>query len=132
METFDPHEPFFTQKKYKDLYPHEYNGKLFDWPSYRQVEETEEEVQHLRYEYAALLSMCDEYLGKILDLMDGLNMWEDTMLIVCTDHGFLLGEHDWWAKIVPPFYNEVAQTRSSSGILAAEWQALAGCSLPRR
>ena len=110
VETFDPHEPFFTQQKYKDLYPHEYNGKLFDWPSYRKVEETEEEVQHLRYEYAALLSMCDEYLGKVLDLMDRLNMWDDTMLIVCTDHGFLLGEHDWWAKIVPPFYNEVAHT----------------------
>ena len=110
VETFDPHEPFFTQQKYKDLYPHEYNGKLFDWPSYRKVEETVEEVQHLRYEYAALLSMCDEYLGKVLDLMDRLNMWDDTMLIVCTDHGFLLGEHDWWAKIVPPFYNEVAHT----------------------
>ncbi len=110
VETFDPHEPFFTQQKYKDLYPHEYNGKLFDWPSYRKVEETEEEVQHLRYEYAALLSMCDEYLGKILDMMDEFSLWDDTMLIVCTDHGFLLGEHDWWAKIVPPFYNEVAHT----------------------
>ena len=110
METFDPHEPFFTQQKYKDLYPHEYNGKLFDWPPYRQVEETAQEVQHMRYEYAALLSMCDEYLGKALDLMDELAMWDDTLLIVCTDHGFLLGEHDWWAKIVPPFYNEVAHT----------------------
>jgi len=110
VETFDPHEPFFTQQKYKDLYPHEYNGKLFDWPSYRKVEETEEEVQHMRYEYAALLSMCDEYLGKVLDLMDEFSLWDDTMLIVCTDHGFLLGEHDWWAKIVPPFYSEVAHT----------------------
>ena len=110
VETFDPHEPFFTQQKYKDIYPHEYNGKLFDWPAYREVEETPEEVQHLRYEYAALLSMCDEHLGKVLDLMDERAMWDDTMLIVCTDHGFLLGEHDWWAKIVPPFYNEVAHT----------------------
>ena len=110
IETFDPHEPFFSQQKYKDLYPHDYDGKLFDWPPYRQVEESEEEVQHLRYEYAALLSMCDAYLGKALDLMDELAMWDDTMLIVCTDHGFLLGEHDWWAKIVPPFYNEVAHT----------------------
>ena len=35
-------------------------------------------------------------------------MWDDTALIVTTDHGFLLGEHDWWAKIVMPCYNEVA------------------------
>lgn len=110
IETFDPHEPFFTQQQYKDLYPHEYHGRHFDWPPYRQVQETPEEVAHLRYEYAALVSMCDTYLGKVLDLMDELNLWDDTMLIVCTDHGFLLGEHDWWAKVVQPFYQEVAHT----------------------
>jgi hypothetical protein len=27
---------------------------------------------------------------------------------VTTDHGFLLGEHGWWSKVRPPFYNEVA------------------------
>ncbi|MCY4089940.1 MAG: sulfatase [Caldilineaceae bacterium] len=110
IETFDPHEPFFTHQKYKDLYPHEYDGEHFDWPPYRRVEETPEEVHHARYEYAALLSMCDEYLGKVLDLMDEQAMWDDTMLIVCTDHGYLLGEHDWWAKNFPPFYNEIAHT----------------------
>ena len=25
-----------------------------------------------------------------------------------TDHGFMLGEHDWWAKSRMPFYNEIA------------------------
>ncbi len=108
IETFDPHEPFFTQQKYKDLYPHEYQGDHFDWPPYRPVDESEEEVQHVRYEYAALVSMCDENLGKVLDLMDEYDMWDDTLLIVNTDHGFFLGEHDWWAKIVQPFYQEVA------------------------
>ena len=108
IETFDPHEPFFTQQHYKDLYPHEYNGPHFDWPDYKRVSETPEQVQHMRYEYAALLSMCDHYLGKILDLMDELNLWDDTLLIVNTDHGFMLGEHDWWAKMVSPFYEEVA------------------------
>ncbi len=45
--------------------------------------------------------MCDAHLGKVLDVMDELEMWDDTLLIVNTDHGFLLGEHDWWAKIRP-------------------------------
>ena len=108
IETFDPHEPFFTQQKYKDLYPHDYQGPHFDWPNYHRVTETPEQVQHCRYEYAALVSMCDHYLGKVLDLMDELDLWQDTMLIVNTDHGFLLGEHDWWAKCVQPFYGEVA------------------------
>jgi arylsulfatase A-like enzyme len=108
IETFDPHEPFFTLEKYKELYPHEYTGDHFDWPPYRMVDETDEEIEHVRYEYAALVSMCDAHLGKVLDLMDELELWDDTLLIVNTDHGFLLGEHDWWAKIAQPFYQEVA------------------------
>ena len=110
IETFDPHEPFFSPQRFKELYPHAYDGPHIDWPPYRRVEETPEQVAHVRYEYAALLSMCDAYLGQVLDLMDELNLWEDTMLIVNTDHGFLLGEHDWWAKVVQPFYQEVAHT----------------------
>ena len=110
IETFDPHEPFFSPQCYKDLYPDDYDGPHIDWPPYRPVAETPDVVQHVRYEYAALLSMCDAYLGKILDMMDALNLWEETMLIVNTDHGFLLGEHDWWAKVAQPFYQEVAHT----------------------
>jgi arylsulfatase A-like enzyme len=110
IETFDPHEPYFTSQRYKDLYPHRYDGPHFDWPNYARVAETPEQVQHMRYESAALHSMCDAYLGRLLDLMDELKLWNDTLLIVNTDHGFLLGEHDWWAKCVQPFYDEVAHT----------------------
>ena len=109
VETFDPHEPFFSQQSWKDLYAHEYRGPFFDWPDYRRVEETPEQVQHIRFQYAALISMCDHYLGQVLTAMDELDLWKDTMLIVNTDHGYLLGEHDWWAKCVQPFYNEVAR-----------------------
>lgn len=110
IEVFDPHEPFFTQQHYKDLYPHDYAGAHFDWPGYSRVSEPPEAVEHLRMQYAALVSMCDHSLGRVLDAMDELDLWKDTMLIVNTDHGFLLGEHEWWAKIVQPFYNEVANT----------------------
>ena len=108
IETFDPHEPFFTQEQWKELYPHDYTGPPFDWPPYERVSQPPEQVEHIRYEYAALMSMCDHYLGKVLDVMDACNLWQDTMLIVNTDHGFLLGEHDWWAKIRMPWYNELA------------------------
>lgn len=107
-ECFDPHEPFFTQKSYQDLYPHDYDGLFFDWPEYGFVTEPKEAVMHLRYQYAALLSMCDHYLGKFLDYMDANDLWKDTMVIVNTDHGFLLGEHDCWAKSCHPWYNENA------------------------
>lgn len=105
-ECFDPHEPFFSTPEYEALYPHQYDGLPFDWPEYREVSESEGEVSHCRYKYAALLSMCDHYLGKFLDYMDENNLWDNTMLIVNTDHGFLLGEHDSWAKSAHPWYDE--------------------------
>lgn len=110
IETFDPHEPFDVPESYLDVFNDTYDGKYFDWPSYAPVSESEEEITHIKKRYAALLAMCDYNLGRILDFMDEHNMWEDTMLIVNTDHGFMLGEKDWWAKSVMPCYNEIANT----------------------
>lgn len=108
IETFDPHEPFYCMQEYKDLYPSDYRGKRADWPPYYYVKEEKAVVDQTRREYASLLSMCDHYLGKVLDMMDRYQLWEDTMLIVNTDHGYLLGEHEWWSKNVMPVYNEIA------------------------
>lgn len=110
IETFDPHEPFFTQPEYKKQFAHDYEGPMGDWPPYYFVTEGEDSVHHMKMEYAALITMCDHYLGKVLDAMDKYNLWEDTMLIVNTDHGFLLGEHGWWSKTVMPIYEEIART----------------------
>jgi arylsulfatase A-like enzyme len=113
IETFDPHEPFFTQPEFKKYFAEHYAnyaGQEFDWPGYHHVTEGRQVVEHCRYEYAALLAMCDCYLGKVLDAMDQYNLWDDTMLIVNTDHGFMLGEHDCWAKCWLPFYQEIAHT----------------------
>jgi hypothetical protein len=52
--------------------------------------------------------MCDEYFGKLLDYFDEHNLWRDTAIVLTTDHGFLLGEHDWWAKNRMPVYQEIA------------------------
>jgi arylsulfatase A-like enzyme len=115
IETFDPHEPFFSPDRFKGLYPEHYEtyrGPQFDWPPYRPMLEDEHGAlaEHVRHEYASLLGMCDDRLGRVLDMFDRYDMWDDTMLVVWTDHGFLLGEHECWAKCWAPFYNEVAHT----------------------
>lgn len=110
VEAFDPHEPFYVPQKYLDLYEDAYSQDFFDWPFYREVNEDEETIRHLRCRYAALMSMCDYHLGLFMERMDRYDLWKDTMLILNTDHGFLLGEHGYWGKCVMPFYNEVAHT----------------------
>jgi arylsulfatase A-like enzyme len=107
IELFDPHEPFFSPQVYKDRYPRHDDGLDFDWPPYQKVVESAGQIEHARMEYAALVSMCDHSLGRVLDFMDARDMWRDTLLIVNTDHGFLLGEHGWWAKSVMPWFNEL-------------------------
>lgn len=109
IETFDPHEPFYTLPAFQKLYPHHYDGNHFDWPEYGKAVETEDQINHIRMLYAALTSMCDHYLGQVLDAMDKYDLWKDTMLIVNTDHGYLLGEHGMWAKSTMPFYEEIGR-----------------------
>ena len=109
IETFDPHEPFFSYDHYRAQYS-EPSGTVFDWPNYRRVIESDEEVAEARDWYFALVSQCDRSLGRVLDFMDEHDMWRDTMLIVCTDHGFLLGERGWWGKSVMPWYDETIHT----------------------
>ncbi len=110
IETFDPHEPYFSNEKYHALYEDNYDGPEFDWPPYEKVSQSPEMVDHVKKRSAALHSMCDEYLGKVLDMMDAHDMWKDTMLIVNTDHGYLMSEHDYWGKSHCPYYNEVAHS----------------------
>ena len=126
LETFDPHEPYFSPKRYQKLYRDLYRGPHFDWPSYRRANFPPETGAHLRLLNAALVSMCDHSLGQVLDRMDALGLWKDTLLIVNTDHGFLLGEHDWWGKCVMPFYNEVAH------MPLFVWDPRTGCAGERR
>lgn len=110
IETFDPHEPFTTPERFQKLYQNAGESPIFDWPAYDNVTESPAEIERARHNYAALLSQCDENLGRLLDTMDRLNLWDDTLLFVCTDHGYLLGEHDRWAKNIPTTWNEIANT----------------------
>ena len=109
VEAFDPHEPYDCPKYYLDLYEKEgdYDGPDFTHPSYAPNEFNEAETEHLRRRCKAVMTMTDRHLGEILDVMDKYNMWEDTMLVFTTDHGYHLGEHGYMAKNYMAPYNEV-------------------------
>ncbi len=108
LETFDPHEPYYLPPEYLERFDIDLEG-FNDWPPYGPVDNWDQNEIYRKLN-AALVAMCDDYMGRIIDFMDANDMWKDTMLIVNTDHGFLLGEHDCWAKCWAPFYNEIAHT----------------------
>lgn len=111
LEVFDPHEPFDCPKHWLEKTDDQRHKKyLYNWPSYAKVGtdgEDDEDRLHIRHRYAATLMMADHYLGKMLDEMDAQNLWEDTCLILTTDHGHLLGEHGYWAKNYMQDYEEI-------------------------
>lgn len=108
IECFDPHEPFFAPEKYRAPFRTGYNGPILDWPKYGRVNDTPEEIAEINANYAALLSMCDAYFGRLLDYFDEHDLWADTALILSTDHGFLLSEHELWGKNMMPYYDELS------------------------
>ncbi len=110
LELFDPHEPFDCPDKYLDMYGDDWNGPLHNWPEYAPLDpevDDEESINHIRRRYLAALTMADAHLGKLLDALDEYKMWDDTVLILTTDHGHLLGEHGYWAKNYMKDYQEL-------------------------
>mgnify|MGYP002876046263 FL=1 len=108
IECFDPHEPFHVPEKYRKALPTDYDGPILDWPRYGPCTNTPEEIAEIRANYNALVAMCDHHFGRLLDYFDAHDLWKDTCLVLSTDHGFLLSEHEWWGKNIPPYFEELS------------------------
>ena len=52
----------------------------------------------LMWTYCAAVTFLDVQLGRILDIMDEKNLWENTTVILTADHGMHNGEKGIWEK----------------------------------
>lgn len=108
-----PHDPFVAPKRYFDRYPldslklhvdpadatpvpplaipNNANKRAFAAMS------DQECLEFLRC-YAACSTYADAQIGKILDSMDRLDLWKNTVVLLWTDHGYHQGERGWWNK----------------------------------
>lgn len=111
-----PHLPFIAPKKYWDLYKRE-DIKMAD-NRYRpvglprQVQSSREIYQYThtdntsldafhreaRHAYYACASFIDAQVGLVLDELKRLHLQDNTIVILLGDHGWHLGEHDFWGK----------------------------------
>ena len=64
--------------------------------------------------------------------MDQHDMWKDTMLIVNTDHGYMLGEHGFFGKNYMPNYDQMFILRFLSGIQTLDAQGREETSFARQ
>ena len=108
---YKPHMPFKAPAKYYELYdspiidnvprvmPHSNHEvrSYSDIPS-GDVPLSEEKTLELIRGYAASTSYMDAQVGRVLDRLDSLGLTENTIIVLCGDHGFHLGEHETWGK----------------------------------
>ncbi|HET9495193.1 MAG TPA: sulfatase [Chloroflexia bacterium] len=112
VESFDVHEPFDVPEPYASMYG---DGSLRDrytlWPPYQDpevlahfmAETTPEELAFIRAQYSGKLTMVDRWFGEVLKKLDELDLWNDTAVIVTTDHGHDLGERGAFGKQYPHY-----------------------------
>ena len=59
---------------------------------------TDHQAREMRRGYYANISYMDAQVGKVLDELDRLQLRDNTIIVLWSDHGFHLGENSLWAK----------------------------------
>jgi arylsulfatase A-like enzyme len=109
IDSFDAHEPWDAPTRLRDLYgpaslPLE-PIQPFATPSakYRSIGLSQSILRRMRQLYSAEVSLVDAWLGHFLDRLGTLGLGENTVVVLISDHGVLLGEYGWVGKR----YNEI-------------------------
>ena len=111
---FRPHTPFVAPKKYFDLYPIEnieipfapkddredipyaalaHNNKISNYGL------TDSVCLEAKQAYYATVSFIDAQIGRLLDALEDQALLENTIIVLWSDHGYHLGEHQGiWQK----------------------------------
>lgn len=112
-----PHLPFYAPKRFWDLYqrdeieiaenrsrprraPKALSGSR-EYASYHLGDfkvGSDEWHRMMRHGYLASTSYADKLTGDVLEELEKLGLAENTIVVIWGDHGWHLGEHDFWGK----------------------------------
>ncbi|MGB6220535.1 sulfatase [Haloferula sp.] len=112
-----PHGAFLAPQAYFDLYPRE--EMQFEAPPKGIWENIPKSAMSKRYEgfgfefavendplrreyrqaYHACISFIDTQIGRVFDSLKKNGLWDNTIIVLTSDHGYHLGEHFMWGKV---------------------------------
>jgi len=99
VDFFDPHEPWDPPEYMVRKYDPGYDGVPMLHPNYGKADDyTPEELRNLRAHYCAEAELVDRWVGRILQKIDDLALWDNSIVVFTTDHGMSLGEHNRTGK----------------------------------
>ena len=112
-----PHLPFYAPEKYWDLYERASleladnrerpkdapsalrgSGEIRNYHDRGMKYNGEEWHRACLHGYYACVSYVDAQIGKIMKTLDDLDLRENTIIVLWGDHGWHLGEHNFWGK----------------------------------
>ena len=108
-----PHFPLVAPPQFWDLYPLDQidlpeiptNHLESQHPVHRRmrqmfgcIEFPEELVRRARAGYYGLVTYLDEKIGRLLEVLKKTDQYQNTLVIYCSDHGEMNGEHGMWRK----------------------------------
>jgi len=110
-----PHDPYQCPQSYWDRYRHDdidaprvsrisdnandpYSLRLLTQYGLKDYEPTDEETRIARHAYYGSVSFFDDKVGVLLDTLQDTNLLENTVIIITSDHGDMMGERGLWYK----------------------------------
>lgn len=111
-----PHPPMIADEKWsqfyadKDIQRPSFNrikSNIPVWQEYISSLENHAQIKHMKKshhiaaikKYYAMISLIDEEVGRVIDLLKQTNQLDNTTIIYTCDHGEMMGEHRLWGKM---------------------------------
>lgn len=108
---YRPHTPYVAPQKYFDLYPPENVPLPIVPPGYfdtipklavtlKREEAAMDEITKRRaiQAYYAAITFMDAQMGRVLDALERLDLRDNTVVVMTSDHGYHMHEHGLWQK----------------------------------
>jgi arylsulfatase A-like enzyme len=79
-------------------------------------------MRFLRAQYYGMISEIDFQLGRVVDAIEQRGEWEETLVVITSDHGEQLGDHGLIEKLgfFPQSYHIIGLWRDPRGALASK------------
>ena len=112
VDSFSPHEPWDPPDRYLNMYAPNYTGKRLvlpvpgDMDGYLDAAER----RNLLALYAGVVTFVDACVGRLIEELKRLGMYDQSLILILTDHGAPFGEHGILRKVRPWPYEELART----------------------
>lgn len=98
VESFDPHEPWFVPEHYRRMYdPGDGPEQVIS--GYMGTDTMNPDLlRRTQANYSGLVTMCDRWFGHLYESLRAMNLLDNTLIIMTSDHGHSIGDGQYIGK----------------------------------